>query len=172
MRITDMITRVCLMFYQLLTTTPVGNEEGQQMRIQLLIWGFKGLNRAEFDSHTHFVVLLLEQTAVRRKRPHCHLSPRGRRGTDMTPEGLRRECTWGSRTWGLGGWLAEIPETFRGTNGLSVLSEASILEITTCWSSWADIEAGFPPCVGRGGVFRGPVEILWCMESPDIQSHW
>ena len=77
-----MITRVCLIFYQLLPTTPVGNEAGQQMRIHLLILGFKGLNRGEFDSHTHFVVLLLEQTAVKRKWPHCHLSPRGREGTD------------------------------------------------------------------------------------------
>ena len=56
------------------------------MRIQLLILGFKGLNKlielVEFDSHTHFVVLLLEQIAVRRKRPHCHLSPRRRGGID------------------------------------------------------------------------------------------
>ena len=31
------------MFYQLLPTTSVGNEWGQQMRIQILILGFKGL---------------------------------------------------------------------------------------------------------------------------------
>ena len=165
-----MITRVCLIFYQLLPTTPVENEEGQQMRIQLLIWGFNGLNRAEFDSHTNFVVLLLEQTAVRRFG-HTVTSP-PEEEEELTPEGLRRECTWESRTLGLGGWLAEIPETFWGTNGFSVLSEASILEFTTCWSSCPDIEAGFPPCVGRGGVFRGPVRILWCIESPNIQPHW
>ena len=31
-------------FYQLLPTTSVGNKWGQQMRIQILILGFKGLN--------------------------------------------------------------------------------------------------------------------------------
>ena len=32
-----------LIFYQLLPTTSVGNEEGQQLRIQILILEFKGL---------------------------------------------------------------------------------------------------------------------------------
>ena len=46
MRITDMITQdeFCLIFYQLLLTTSIGNEQGQQMRIQSLISGFKGLS--------------------------------------------------------------------------------------------------------------------------------
>ena len=35
------------MFYQLLPTTSVGNEYGQQMRIQILILRFKGLRRSE-----------------------------------------------------------------------------------------------------------------------------
>ena len=34
---------ICFIFYQLLPTTSVGNEKGQQMRIQILILGFKGL---------------------------------------------------------------------------------------------------------------------------------
>ena len=34
---------ICLIFYQLLPTNSVGNEEGQQMRIQILISGCKGL---------------------------------------------------------------------------------------------------------------------------------
>ena len=34
-----------MIFYQLLPTTSVGNEWGQQMRIQILILGFKGLKR-------------------------------------------------------------------------------------------------------------------------------
>ena len=43
MRITDMITQdECLIFYQILPTTSVGNEQGQQMRVQILILGFKG----------------------------------------------------------------------------------------------------------------------------------
>ena len=32
-----------MIFYQLLPTTSVGSEWGQQMRIQILILGFKGL---------------------------------------------------------------------------------------------------------------------------------
>ena len=35
---------MCLIFYQLLHTTSVGNELGQQMRIQMLILGFKELS--------------------------------------------------------------------------------------------------------------------------------
>ena len=35
---------MCLIFYQLLPTTSVGNEYGQQRRIQMLILGFKGLS--------------------------------------------------------------------------------------------------------------------------------
>ena len=34
---------ICLIFYQLLPTTSVGNKWGQQTRIQVLILGFKGL---------------------------------------------------------------------------------------------------------------------------------
>jgi len=46
MRITDMITKMNLLdIYQLLPTTSVGNEKGKQMRIQILILGFKGLRR-------------------------------------------------------------------------------------------------------------------------------
>ena len=37
------------MFYQLLPSTSVGNEYGQQMRIQILILGFEGLR---LDVHT------------------------------------------------------------------------------------------------------------------------
>ena len=45
MRITDTITRwIFLIFYQLLLTTSIGNEQGQQMRIQSLILVFKGLS--------------------------------------------------------------------------------------------------------------------------------
>jgi len=51
---------------------------------------------------------------------------------EFTPEGLRRECTCGSRTGGRGGGLADIPVKFGGTKALSVFSEASILEMTTC----------------------------------------
>ena len=36
---------IWLIFYQLLPTTSVGNEWGQQMRIQILIFGFKGLTK-------------------------------------------------------------------------------------------------------------------------------
>ena len=32
-----------MIFYQLLPTTSVGNEEGQQLRVQILILEFKGL---------------------------------------------------------------------------------------------------------------------------------
>ena len=35
--------RICLIFYQLLPTFSVGNELGQQMRIQILILRCKGL---------------------------------------------------------------------------------------------------------------------------------
>ena len=52
MRITDMITQeeywIYLIFYQLLPTTFVGNEWGQQMRIQILILGLKGLREFLF----------------------------------------------------------------------------------------------------------------------------
>ena len=34
---------ICLIFYQLLPTNSVGNEEEQQMRVQILISGCKGL---------------------------------------------------------------------------------------------------------------------------------
>ena len=37
-------------FYKLLTATSVGNEWGQQMRIQILILGFKGLKRVNIVS--------------------------------------------------------------------------------------------------------------------------
>ena len=40
--------------YQLLPTTSVGNEWGQQMRIQILIWGFKGLKRWGHIKGTYF----------------------------------------------------------------------------------------------------------------------
>ena len=46
MRIADMITQDELNFLDILSispTTSVGNELGEQMRIQLLILGFKGL---------------------------------------------------------------------------------------------------------------------------------
>ena len=45
MRVTDKITQneFFLIFYTLLPTTSVGNEWGQQMRIQILNLGFKGL---------------------------------------------------------------------------------------------------------------------------------
>ena len=39
-----MITRICLIFYQFLPTSFVGNEWGQQMRIQIWILRFKELN--------------------------------------------------------------------------------------------------------------------------------
>ena len=39
----DHTRQICLIFYQPLPTTSVGNEWGQQMRIQILILGFKGL---------------------------------------------------------------------------------------------------------------------------------
>ena len=45
MRITDMITQdEC---YQLLPTTSKGNEQGQQIRIQILMLGCKGLRVLE-----------------------------------------------------------------------------------------------------------------------------
>ena len=55
MRITDMIThdKFALIFYQLLPTTFIGNEYGQQMRIQVLILRFnftEGLKRVKLDS--------------------------------------------------------------------------------------------------------------------------
>ena len=52
MRVMDMITQeeywIYLIFYQLLPTTFVGNEWGWQMRIQILILGFKGLREFLF----------------------------------------------------------------------------------------------------------------------------
>ena len=55
MRITDMIThdKFALISYQLVLTTFIGNEWGQQMRIQVLILGFnvtEGLKRVTLDS--------------------------------------------------------------------------------------------------------------------------
>ena len=52
MRIADMITQdeFARRFYQLLPTTSVGNEEGQQMRIHILILGFKGLKQSSIKS--------------------------------------------------------------------------------------------------------------------------
>ena len=50
MRITDMITQYEFAWYyfdQLLPTTSVGNEWGQQMRIQIVILGFKGLKETK-----------------------------------------------------------------------------------------------------------------------------
>ena len=44
----DHTRRICLIFYQLLPTTSVGNEYGQQMRIQILILGFTGLNAHQY----------------------------------------------------------------------------------------------------------------------------
>ena len=41
----DHTSWIWLTFYQLLPTTSVGHEWGQQMRIQILILGFKGVNR-------------------------------------------------------------------------------------------------------------------------------
>ena len=56
MRITDMITQdeFCLIFYQLLPTTSVGNEYGQQMRFQVLILGFKGLTASVSRGYVGF----------------------------------------------------------------------------------------------------------------------
>ena len=39
----DHTRQICLIFYQLLPTTSVGNELGQSMRIQILILGLKVL---------------------------------------------------------------------------------------------------------------------------------
>ena len=52
--IVNMITQdeFCLILYQLLPTTSVGNEYGQQMRIQILILGFKALTQSDF--HLNF----------------------------------------------------------------------------------------------------------------------
>ena len=49
----DHTRRICLIFYQLLPTTSAGNEYGQQMRIQILILGLKGLNRTHSGAHSH-----------------------------------------------------------------------------------------------------------------------
>ena len=53
------------MFYQLLPTTSVGNEYGQQMRIQILIPGFIGLKRETNRQHAEncYLLSLVNQSA-------------------------------------------------------------------------------------------------------------
>ena len=46
-----------MIFYQLLSTSSVGNEYGQQMRIQILKLGFKGLTYPQFDYKSHIMAL-------------------------------------------------------------------------------------------------------------------
>ena len=51
----DHTRRICLIFYQLLPTTSAANEYGQQMRIQILILGLKGLIEP-IQAHIHMVL--------------------------------------------------------------------------------------------------------------------
>ena len=62
----------CVTFYQLLPTTSLGNEKGQQMRIQMLILWFKGLknvaNRANVKKK---VGLARRVTRLAARSPFC-----------------------------------------------------------------------------------------------------
>ena len=49
---------MCLIFYQLLPTTSVRNEQGQQLRIQIFILGFKGTVLRRFFSSFAYVCFL------------------------------------------------------------------------------------------------------------------
>ena len=71
---------------------------------------------------------------------------------ELIPGGLRRECTCGRRIEARGGGLELTWGTFtfggRKAPPVSVLSEgkggASIREMTTCWSCWAEMVLRLP----------------------------
>ena len=62
MRITDMIIQddfFLILFYRLLPTTSVGNEQGKQMKIQIQILGLKGLKSAKYETYETFKQMMI-----------------------------------------------------------------------------------------------------------------
>ena len=63
-----------MIFYQLPPTTPVGDEQLQQMRIYILILGFKGLSNTRLFLSRDEKRSTLKRTSRRREKNHEYLT--------------------------------------------------------------------------------------------------